>query len=720
MEAEGLEARSHPAPLAGARRAATERPVDLAAIASTPPGDSPRLLDRELSWLDFNGRVLSLADDEGIPLLERARFLAIASRALDEFFQVRVGSLKQLAVSLNGGAPDASGPRAEIRAIRPKVEAIYARQARTFLGSLVPQLRGQAIRFSDWSSLGEEDRSHLDRVFEERVFPVLTPLAVDPAHPFPYISSLSLNLMVVIADQESGEQRVARVKVPPLLSRFVVLPDGERFVPIEQVIAAHLQHLFEGMAVIAHHVFRLTRNADYQLDSDEADDLVEAVRAVLQQRRRSPIVARLEVSAEMPDSLVDLLVRELEIDAEDVYAVSGPLDLGGLFDVCKLDRPDLKFRPWLPVTPLGSGARVGGAKPDVFRELREEQLLVHHPYESFEHTIEAFIERAAEDPQVLAIKQTLYRTSGPVSPIIRALTRASEAGKQVVALVELTARFDEENNINWAEVLEDAGVHVVYGTVGLKTHAKVTLVVREEQGGIRRYCHVGTGNYNRDTARAYEDLGLLSSDAALGADVGELFNSLTGYSRPARFRKLLVAPTSMRHGILHLIRREGERGGAGRIVIKVNNLVDAEVVEALYAASAKGCDIDLIVRSICCLRPGVPGLSENIRVRSLVGRYLEHSRILRFGRESRDADYYISSADLMPRNLDRRIEVAVPIRSADLRARLDEILEINLEDDVLAWELHPDGSWRRVPARSGVDTQVRLQERALQRADQDR
>ncbi len=719
VEAEGLEARSRSAALA-AGQAAAERRVDLAAIVATPAGDSPRLLDRELSWLDFNGRVLAQAEDDGIPLLERARFLAIASRALDEFFQVRVGGLKQLAASLDGGAPDGSGPRAEIHAIRPKVEALYARQARAFLGGLVPLLNRQAIRFSDWSSLDEQDRAHLDRVFEERVFPVLTPLAVDPAHPFPYISSLSLNLMVVIADPASGEQRVARIKVPPLLSRFVVLPDGERFVPIEQVIAAHLQHLFEGMEVVAHHVFRLTRNADYQLESDEGDDLVEAVRAVLQQRRRSPTVARLEVSAEMPDSLVDLLARELEIDDEDVYAVSGPLDLGGLFDVCKLDRPDLKFRPWLPVTPLASSSVVSGAKLDILRELREEQLLVHHPYESFEQSVEAFIEHAAEDPQVLAIKQTLYRTSGPVSPIIRALTRAAEAGKQVVALVELTARFDEENNINWAEVLEDAGVHVVYGTVGLKTHAKVTLVVREEQGGIRRYCHVGTGNYNHDTARGYEDIGLLSSDAALGADVGELFNSLTGYSRPMRFRKLLVAPTSMRSAILRLIHREAERGEAGRIIIKVNNLVDAEVVEALYAASAKGCEIDLIVRSICCLRPGVPGLSERIRVRSLVGRYLEHSRVLRFGRERRDADYYISSADLMPRNLDRRVEVAVPIRSAALRARLDEILEINLADDVLAWELHPDGSWERLPTQNGVDTQTRLQELALRRADQDR
>src|SRR5487761_147216 len=638
---------------------------------SSAQGQLP-LINRELSWLDFNSRVLAQAEDDRLPLLERARFLAIASRALDEFFQVRVGGLKQLAAGLEGAALGPQGPEAQFRAIRPQVEELYARQARAFLSELVPRLDHQGIRFCDWSSLGDEDRAFLDRVFEERIFPVLTPLAVDPAHPFPYISSLSLNLMVVVTDPAIHEQRIARIKVPPLLSRFVVLPDGERFVPIEQVIAAHLQPLFEGMAVVAHHVFRLTRNADYQLDSDEADDLVEAVLAVLKERRRSPLVVRLEVGTEMPEAMVELLMRELEIDAQDVYPVSAPLDLGGLFDVCRLDRPDLKYPPWVPVTPSRVAHELGVGDGDIFRDLREEQLLVHHPYDSFEHTVEAFIERAAVDPQVLAIKQTLYRTSGPVSPIIRSLTRAAEAGK---------------------EVLEDAGVHVVYGTVGLKTHAKVTLVVREEPGGIRRYCHVGTGNYNRDTARLYEDLGLLSADAALGADVGELFNSLTGYSRQARYRRLLVAPATMRPALLRLIGREAERGEAGRIILKVNNLVDTEIIGALCAASQAGTEIDLIVRSICCLRPGVPGISDRIRVRSLIGRYLEHSRILRFGRDPRNADYYISSADL--------------------RARLDRILEINLSDDTLAWELEPDGGWRRVQGRSGVDTRVRLPEMAL-------
>jgi polyphosphate kinase len=674
------------------------------------------LINRELSWLEFNGRVLAQTEDESLPLLERARFLAIASRALDEFFQVRVGGLKQLAAGLEGAASDPLGPQAQVRAIRSKVVELYARQGRAFLSSLLPQLDSKGIRFCDWESLDADDRAFLDKVFEDRMFPVLTPLAVDPAHPFPYISSLSLNLMVVVVDPATHEQRIARIKVPPLLSRFVVLPDGERFVPIEQVIAAHLDPLFEGMKVVAHHVFRLTRNADYQLDSDEAEDLVEAVREVLKERRRSPLVVRLEVGADMPAEMVDLLTRELEIGADDVYPVAAPLDLGGLFDVCKLDRPDLKYRPWVPITPPRVAHDLASSEGDLFRDLREEQLLVHHPYDSFEHTVEAFIGRAAEDPQVLAIKQTLYRTSGPVSPIIRSLTRAAEAGKQVVALVELTARFDEQNNINWAEVLEDAGVHVVYGAVGLKTHAKVTLVVREEPGGIRRYCHVGTGNYNRDTARVYEDLGLLTADPAVGADVGELFNSLTGYSHQARYRKLLVAPSTMRPALFKLIRRETERGEAGRIVIKVNNLVDPEMIGALCTASQAGVEIDLIVRSICCLRPGVAGVSERIRVRSLVGRYLEHSRILRFGRDPQDAEYYISSADLMPRNLDRRVEAAVPIRSPELRARLDEILEINLSDDSLAWELGSDGRWRRIKGDAHVDTQVRLQEIALRRA----
>jgi len=547
------------------------------------------------------------------------------------------------------------------------------------------------------------------------MFPVLTPLAVDPAHPFPYISSLSLNLIVTVADPRAPERRIARVKVPPLLSRFVGLPDNRRFVPVEQIIAAHLDRLFPGMTVISHHVFRLTRNADYELDEDEDDNVIEAVRAVLMQRQRSPLVVRLEVDESTPDALRNVLCRELGIDSQDVFSVNSPLDLGGLFELVKLDRPDLKYPVWLPVTPSALEQRDPDTPADIFAALREQQVLVHHPYELFDTTVERFIGTAAEDPHVLAIKQTLYRTSGPVSPIIHALTRAAEAGKQVVALVELTARFDEQANINYAQVLEEAGVHVVYGTVGLKTHAKVALVVREEHGVIRRYCHVGTGNYNRDTSRVYEDIGLLSADELLGADVSELFNSLTGYSQQRRYRRLHVAPIAMRKGLLELIRREGERGTQGRIIIKVNNLVDEEVIGALYSASQNGADTDLVIRSICCLRPGVPGLSENIRVRSVIGRYLEHSRILRFGADVGDADWLISSADLMPRNLDRRVEVALPIRSQELRKRLDEIIQINLRDDVLAWQLEPDGSWRRTPPAGGVDSQVLLQELAMRR-----
>ncbi|MGI8846849.1 MAG: polyphosphate kinase 1 [Candidatus Dormibacteria bacterium] len=682
-------------------------------------GVAGSLLNREVSWLDFNARVLAQAEDRTVPLLERARFLAIASRALDEFFQVRVGGLKKQIDAKVAVAANSSGSAEHLLELRQRVELLYQRQSAAYHNGLVRPLEAAGIAITDWDALDERDHSHLHRVFEERIFPVLTPLAVDPTHPFPYISSLSLNLVVIIADPSEPDQRIARVKVPPLLARFVALPDNRRFTPVEQVIAAHLDRLFPGMTVVSHHVFRLTRNADYELDEDEDDNLIDAVRAVLMQRRRSPLVARLEVDAGTPESLQYLLCRELGIDSQDVFTVSAPLDLGGLFELAKLDRPELRYPAWVAVTPGVLEQHDPDSPVDFFAALREQQVLVHHPYDLFDTTVERFIEMAAEDAHVLAIKQTLYRTSGPVSSIIRSLTRAAEAGKQVVALVELTARFDEQANINWAQVLEEAGVHVVYGTVGLKTHAKVALVVREEHGTIRRYCHVGTGNYNRDTSRAYEDIGLLSADELLGADISELFNSLTGYSRQRRYRRLHVAPIAMRKGLLELIRREGDRGSAGRIVIKVNNLVDEEVITALYTASQSGADIDLIVRSICCLRPGVPGLSENIRVRSVIARYLEHSRILRFGADPRDADYLISSADLMPRNLDRRVEVALPIRSAELRARLDEIIQINLRDNILAWQLRSDGTWERTPESDGADSQVLLQELAQRRRQAD-
>ncbi|HLI55425.1 MAG TPA: polyphosphate kinase 1, partial [Actinomycetota bacterium] len=527
---------------------------------------------------------------------------------------------------------------------------------------------------------------------------------------------------------------MARVKVPPLLPRFVVLPDGERFVPVEQVIAAHLSSLFPGMQVLAHHTFRVTRQADFETD-DGASDILVAVETVIRRRKRSPMVVRLEIEKGMSDWVRELLTRELELDDSQVYAMRGPLDLTGLWALCGLDRPDLKVEPWIPSIPprlapsaVGAGLPPGALPapaqtaqlPDIFAVLRQGDVLVHHPYESFTASVEAFVHQAAADPAVLAIKQTLYRTSSTESPIVQALIRAAEAGKQAVALVELKARFDEEANIQWARELEQAGVHVVYGVVGLKTHAKTSLVVRQEASGIRLYAHIGTGNYNPDTARLYEDLGLLTANPTLGADLTELFNYLTGYSQRRDYRSLLVAPLTLRTHILALIAEQAHEGG--KITIKVNNLADPEIIEGLYAASAAGCDIDLIVRSVCCLRPETPGLSERIRVRSIVGRYLEHSRIFRFGHPSpergagNEARYYMGSADMMVRNLDERVEALVPIVEPALTARLDEVLEINLADDMLAWELHPDGSWTKVPTEVGIDTQRALQELAAARA----
>ena len=690
-----------------------DRPRPRPRLVANP--DPTRYISRELSWLDFNTRVLATAEDRSLPLLERAKFMAIFSRNLDEFFQVRVAGLKeQVSAGVTQRSPDGSTPAETVRAIRKRVDELVQRHSRCFNEDLVVALEREGVRFVDWASLSEEDTAYLRQVFESRIYPVLTPLAVDPAHPFPYISNLSLNLAVVVADTETGESHVARVKVPALLQRFVPLPDGERFVPLEQLIAAQLHMLFPGMEVVAHHAFRLTRNADFDLEGDEAEDLLEAVQTVLQRRRRSPLAVRLEVDHTMSPGVLDLLVRELELEADDVYTVDAPLDLGGLWDITRIDRPDLAAERWSPVTQPALAASTEGP-PDLFRVLRGQNVLVQHPYDSFATSVEAFIEQAAADPQVLAIKQTLYRTSGQVSPIIRSLIRAAEAGKQVVALIELTARFDEQANITWAQLLEDAGVHVVYGMVGLKTHAKVTLVVRQEESGIRRYCHVGTGNYNPDTARIYEDIGLLTCDEPLGADLSELFNLLTGYSRQRRYRKLMVAPTALRGALLELIGEQAKPGG--RIAIKVNSLVDPEMIDALYAASQAGAEIDLVVRGMCCLRPGVPGLSESIRVRSIVGRYLEHSRIFRFGDPATgEVQHFIGSADLMTRNLDRRVEAVVPVVSPALTARLDEILDVNLHDDELAWTLTADGRWSRVPVTEGINTHVRLQVLARQRA----
>ncbi len=687
--------------------------VDRNGVPDQEAAEGPaRYQNRELSFLDYVARVLAAAEDRQAPLLERAKFLAIFAEHLDEFFQVRVAGLKgQLAAGLSVTPPDGMTAADQLREIRARVEGLVKRQSATFLGAVVPELAANGIVLSGWETLDDDDREYLVKVFEERFFPVLTPLAVDPGHPFPSISNLSLNLAIYVRDPGSGERRFARLKVPPLLPRFVVMPDGERFVPLEQVIAAHLDKLFPGMEIEDHYPFRVTRNADLTLEGEDADDLLAAIEVELRRRRFGHTV-RLEVDSRMSSDVRALLVRELEIADDDVYVVEGPLELGGLWNVYGLDRPELKDEVWVGVTqPRLLDAE--GDPADLFAAIREQEVLVHHPYDSFATSVEAFIEQAAADPQVLAIKQTLYRTSGD-SPIVKALIEAAEQGKQVAALVELRARFDEQANVAWAKALDEAGVHVVYGLVALKTHTKTALVVRDEAAGMRRYCHIGTGNYNPKTARLYEDVGLLSADPDLGADLTDLFNHLTGYSRQIGYRKLLVAPVTLRKEILRLIQAQTAQGAEGRIVMKINNLVDPAMIDALYDASTAGVDIDLIVRSVCCLRPGVPGLSERIRVRSIVGRFLEHSRIFAFGPPGRRR-YYIGSADLMPRNLDRRVEAVVPVDRPELQARLQEVLDVNLADDTLAWELHPGGQWSKVSAEKGVNTHLRLQELAFER-----
>jgi polyphosphate kinase len=551
-------------------------------------------------------------------------------------------------------------------------------------------------------------------VFEQSIFPVLTPLAVDPAHPFPYISNLSLNLAVTVLDELSGERRFARVKVPSLLPRFLPLRDQRRFVPLEQVIAAQLGALFPGMEVVEHWTFRVTRNADLTIaDEEEADDLLAAVEMELRRRRFGRAV-RLEVEQGMSGEILDLLQHELDLGDDDVSHHRAPLDLTGLFTLHALDRPDLKDEPWLPVTPERL-AEAAATERSVFSVIRDGDVLVHHPYDSFAESVQDFIAQAADDPRVLTIKMTLYRTSRD-SPIAQSLIRAAERGVQVAALAELKARFDEQANIAWAKALERAGVHVVYGLVGLKTHAKCVLVVRQEDDGIRRYCHFGTGNYNSATARLYEDIGILTCDPDLGADLTQLFNHLTGYSREVRYRKILVAPHYLRHRIQDLIRGEARHGHDGRIVMKMNSLVDPLLIEELYRASQAGASIDLVVRGICCLRPGVPGLSDNIRVRSLVGRNLEHSRIYVFAHGSGGGQpcYLFGSADLMPRNLDRRMEVLAPITDTRHQEAIDEVLRVNLSDTQLAWSLDPDGVWRRLGG--SINAQRELHELALARA----
>ncbi|MEG3437803.1 polyphosphate kinase 1 [Pannus brasiliensis CCIBt3594] len=695
--------------------------------------------NRELSWLEFNKRVLSEALDPRTPLLERLKFTAIFCSNLDEFFMVRVAVLKQqVEANVTTLSPDGRTPSEQIAEIGKRLRVSIEQQDRLFEYTLRPQLAEHGIHLIDYVDLGQEQRTYLHDYFDRVIFPVLTPLAVDPSHPFPYISNLSLNLAVVVRDPDTDKELFARVKVPQVFPRFVALPkelrqnDGKASiwtgVPLEQVVAHNLEALFPGMIIQECYPFRVTRNADISVEEDEADDLLLAIQEEVRKRRVGKSAVRLEIDRSTPENIKERIREDLGLESIDVYDVEGLLGHKDLFYFLSLPCPDLKDPPWNPVTPPAlEGLReiVDGNEDgiveqegeDIFTLIRSGDILVHHPYHSFSASVQQFIAQAGHDPHVLAIKMTLYRTSGD-SPIVNALIAAAENGKQVAALVELKARFDEENNITWARKLEQAGVHVVYGLVGLKTHTKIVLVVRQEGEKIRRYVHIGTGNYNPKTAKSYTDLGLLSCREDLGADITDLFNFLTGYSRQQSYRKLLVAPVSMRKRMLEMIRRETENcrnGGTGRIVAKMNALVDPKIIEALYDASRAGVKIDLIVRGMCCLRPGLPEVSENIRVISIIGRFLEHSRIFYFYNGGAD-EVYIGSADWMTRNLSRRVEAIAPIDDPAIAKELEEILGIMLSDNRQAWDLQPDGSYiQRRPAEGEQEhgTQTILMEKAL-------
>jgi polyphosphate kinase len=690
--------------------------VDVAEHVPDLPDD--RFSNRELSWLAFNERVLALAEDDRQPLLERLKFLAIFASNLDEFYMVRIAGLKRRAdMGLQITSADGLSPREVLAALAERTRKLVGRHARCFLETVLPQLAGEGIHLRRWEDLDAEKRSRLAAYFEAKVFPVLTPLAVDPSHPFPYISGLSLNLAVLVREPGDGVQRFARVKVPNNVPRFVVVSQGPaeaEYLPLEELIAAHLPMLFPGMEVVEHHLFRVTRNADFEVEEDRDEDLLQALERELMRRRFGPAV-RLEVADDIDDEVVDLLVSEIDVDADDVLRVPGLLDLSALNQIYDIDRPALKDRPFVPRT--NPSFAEGETPKSVFATLRDGDVLVHHPYESFATSTQRFIEQAAADPRVLAIKQTLYRTSGD-SPIVDALIDAAEAGKQVVALVEIKARFDEQANIKWARALERAGCHVVYGFVGLKTHCKTALVVRQEGNQIRRYAHIGTGNYNPKTARGYEDLAYFTADDDICADLTDLFNVLTGYSRQTEYRSLLVAPQGIRAGLIERIERESELARAGRpalIRFKTNHLVDEQTIDALYRASQAGVRIELLVRTFCTIRAGVPGLSENIRTRSILGRFLEHSRIYHFGGDGRP-EYWIGSADLMHRNLDRRVEVLVQVRDAATQAHLETSLDLAFAEKTAAWDLRPDGNWVR-SGRASVDYQELLMKRLTDRGE---
>src|SRR6476659_2200318 len=690
-------------------------------VVAARPRRAPRAkvtfpyLNRELSWLEFNARVLHEARDERNPLLERVKFLAIFAGNLDEFFQVRVAGLRQqVEAGKVARSPDGRTADEQLAAVRERVLGLVADHSAIFL-SVRRTLAAEGVELLDYASIPEHHEALRQRFLDE-IFPVLTPLAVDPGHPFPYISTLSLSIAVGLRDPETGERGFARVKVPQILPRLLEV-GPHRYVLLDQVIEANLDALFSGMEIEEHHLFRVTRNADFEIEEDEADHLLLAIEEELR-RRRFGAAVRLEVERSMPGATRALLLRGLGLGENDWYDVRGMLDLTGLWSIAELDRPDLKPVPWSPVTPPRLIPPDEDEPADGFAPIRAGDILVHHPYESFAASVERFITQAADDPEVLTIKQTLYRTSGD-PPIIQSLIRAAERGKQVVVLVESKARFDEEANSVWARKLERAGAHVVYGLVGLKTHSKTALVVRREGSGLRRYVHIGTGNYNPKTARQYVDLGLLTCRAEFGADVTDLFNNLTGLSRQRSFRRLLVAPHSLRARFLDLVEREIGHATAGRparIILKLNAIVDVAVIEALYRASGAGVDIDLIVRGASSVQPALPGISERIRVRSIIGEFLEHSRIWSF-ENGGEREFYIGSADLMDRNLDRRVEAVTPVEDHDAQHRLATIIDVMLADDRRSWQLMPDSTWIRTEvlnARPGtIDTFEVMKEEAL-------
>ena len=659
--------------------------------------DPARFLNRDIEWLEFNARVLDVAADARTPLLERIRFLSIYSANLDEFFMKRVGVLKrQIEAGISGPVPEALTPAQQLDGIRARVATLAHRQAVVFRDRVVPALAPHGIRILRWEQLGEAQRLEAEAFFRRSVFPILTPLAVDPGHRFPFISNMSVSLGVMLRRPGESEQLFARVKVPEIPSRLYRFEGTNDFVAVQEIVEHNLDDLFPGMEILKVLAFRVTRNAEVERDSEDTEDLLEATQHLLKERRFARVV-RLEIAADANPRILKFLMEELQVDADDVFETEGLIDYGALNDIADTDIAELHWPRIAPLAPQG----IEDERADIFAAIRAGDILVHHPYESFEGSVEKFIEDAAADPKVVCIKQSLYRTSGD-SPFISSLIRAAESGKQVAVLVELRARFDEARNILWARKLEDAGVHVAYGVVGYKTHTKTALVVREEQGALRAYAHVGTGNYNSRTARMYEDLGLLTADPGITEDLVNLFNYMTGRSRQREYARLLVAPVAMKKRFLELIDREAQvaaAGGKGRIIAKMNQLEDRGVMDAIYRASEAGVQVDLVVRGFCCLRPSMPGLSANIRIRSIVGRYLEHSRIFWFGagkEDPLDGEFFIGSADWMYRNLQTRVEAATPILRRELRSHLWDILNICLEDRRSAWQMQPDGTYRQL------------------------